>query len=226
MDDRTKRRPYGDPAPPGPDPEGLPPSARLYGTPAPPSGVRVPRRTKRALVVFAAFAVVAVLLTALVSSVVSRVTAPDTTPRTVEDGLAGVRYPLPPGWHRGTVAPVTGFSSVASFGTAAVVMTRPGDSVAVSGPKAATRELADLYSRLLLHGDTIDVLDDRAITVGRYAGHTRAVRARYSDVVNQPAYLRVALLTSGDASVVVVGHAQPDDPLRRADIDAVVNGLR
>ncbi len=144
----------------------------------------------------------------------------------VADPAAGVSYPLPQGWRRGTVPPVTGFTSVATAGGSALVMTRPADSVAVSGPRAATLDLADLYGRLLLHGDTVDVVDDRPITVGGYSGHSRALRAGYTDVVNQPSYLRVTLLTKDDRSVVVLGLAQPDDPARRAEIDAVVRGLR
>ncbi|WP_405145288.1 hypothetical protein OG589_01035 [Sphaerisporangium sp. NBC_01403] len=222
---RIERRPYGDRAWPPPEAEGLPPSARLYGAPAPPSRVRVPPWLRRALVFALALAAGVALVAGSVAFVVSLLHAPG--PQVdVADPAAGVSYPLPQGWRRGTVPPVTGFTSVATAGGSALVMTRPGDSVAVSGPRAATLDLADLYGRLLLHGDTVDVVDDRPITVGGYSGHSRALRASYTDVVNQPSYLRVTLLTKDDRSVVVLGLAQPDDPARRAEIDAVVRGLR
>ncbi|WP_248960477.1 hypothetical protein [Sphaerisporangium perillae] len=220
-----RRRPYGGPVWPPPEEEGLPPSARLYGAPAAPSRVRVPYRVRRVAFYVAVVAAGTALVAGTVAFFVSRPRA-EPEPSVVVDGVAGVGFPLPPGWRRGTIPPVTGFTSVATMDGSALVMTRPGESVAVSGPRAATLELADLYGRLLLHGDTVDVVDDRSITVGGYTGHSRALRATYTDVVNQPSYLRVTLLTKGDGSVVVLGLAQPDDPRRRAEIDAVIRGLK
>ncbi|GAA3835595.1 hypothetical protein GCM10022226_66500 [Sphaerisporangium flaviroseum] len=222
---RTGRRPYGDRVWPPPEEQGLPPSARMYGAPEPPSRVRVPFWLRRALLFVVAVAAGAALVAGVVAFIASRLNAPG--PRmNVEDAVAGVSYPLPPGWRPGTVPPVTGFTSAATLDGAALIMTRPGGSVAVSGPRAATLDLTDLYGRLLLHGDTVDVVDDRSLTVAGYSGHSRALRASYTDVVNQPSYLRVTLLTKGDRTVVVLGLAQPDDPKRRAEIDAVVRGLR
>jgi hypothetical protein len=222
---RTGRRPYGERVWPPPEEEGLPPSARLYGAPDPPSRVRVPSWLRRALVFVLALAAGTALVAGVVSFAASRLNAPGPAVGVV-DAAAGVSYRLPAGWRRGTVPPVTGFTSVATLDGSALVMARPGESVAVSGPRAATLELADLYGRLLLHGDTVTVVDDRSVTVAGYTGHSRALRATYTDVVNQPSYLRVTLLSKGGRSVVFVGLAQPDDPKRRSEIDAVVNGLR
>jgi hypothetical protein len=229
---RTKRRPYGEPARPPRGEEGLPPSARLYGVPAAPSGIRVPLWARRLAIVLGSMAAGITVVALVVSTVVSRVNAPDTTRLTVTDGLAGVTYLMPPGWRAGAVPPVTGFTSAAVFGGSAIVMTRPGDSVAVSGPRAATLSLTELYARLLLHGDTVEVVDDRPVRAGGgYSGHSRALRAGYSDVVNRPAYLRVTVLAkegaTGDrGSVVIVGMVQPDDPMRRAEIDGVLALLK
>ncbi|RCG30862.1 hypothetical protein DQ384_12880 [Sphaerisporangium album] len=229
---RTGRRPYGDPVWPTPEEpeeeEGLPPSARVYGRPAPPSRVAVPAWARRAVLLAVAVVAGTALVAGLVAVVTTAVRAPD-EPTAVADATAGVTYPLPRGWIRGAVPPVTGFTSVAALEDAALVMARPGgagDSVAVLGPRAAAIALTDLYGRLLLHGDTVEVVDDRWLSVGGYTGHSRALRATYTDVVNRPSYLRVTLLTKDDRSVVVVGLAQPDEPGRRAEIDAVVNGLR
>ncbi|MFC4534372.1 hypothetical protein [Sphaerisporangium dianthi] len=221
---RTGRRPYGEPVWPPPEKEGLPPSARLYGAPAAPSRVRVPSWVRRA----ALFAVVLAAGTALVAGVAafvaSRLNA-GPGPVAVEDGVAGVGYTVPPGWAAGTVPPVTGFTSVATADGSALVMARPAGPVSASAPRAATLDLADLYGRLLLHGDTVEVVDDRPVTVNGSTGHSRALRATYSDVVNQPAYLRVMLLTKDGESVVLLALAQPDTPRRRAEIDAVFRGV-
>ena len=46
-------------------------------------------------------------------------------------------------------------------------------------------------------------------------------------MVNRPSYLRVMLLTGpGDKSTVVLGIAQPDAPAARADINAIMSGVR
>ncbi|MEU9886536.1 hypothetical protein [Sphaerisporangium sp. NPDC051011] len=228
---RTGRRPYGDPAwaPPEPEQEeGLPPSARVYGRPAPPSRVAVPAWARRAALLAVAVVAGTALVAGLVAVITSAVRSPE-APSAVADTTAGVTYPLPKGWTRGAIPPVTGFTSVAALPDTALVMARPGgaaDSVAVLGPRQAAIGLADLYGRLLLRGDTMEVVDDRWMSVGAYTGHSRALRATYTDVVNRPSYLRVTLLTKDDKSVIVVGLAQPDDPGRRAEIDAVVNGLR
>ncbi|WP_214413506.1 hypothetical protein [Sphaerisporangium fuscum] len=222
---RTKRRPYGDRVWPPAAEEGLPPSARLYGAPAPPSRVRVPFWLRRTLAYLAAVAAGTAVVAGVVAFAVGRLNAPGPA-LTVVDAAAGVRYPLPQGWRQGAVPPVTGFTSAASLDGSAVVMARPAAPVGTAGPRPAALELADLYARLLLHGDTVEVVDDRYVAVGGYTGHSRSLLAKYSDVVNQPSYLRVTLLTKGDRSVVVVGLAQPDDPRRRAEIDAVVDGLK
>jgi hypothetical protein len=220
-----ERRPYGDRVWPPPDAEGLPPSARMYGAPAPPSRARVPSWVTRAAVYAGALAAATALVAGAVAFIASLLQGPGATVSVV-DSAAGVTYPLPQGWRRGTIPPVTGFTSVATVDGSALVMTRPGESVAVSGPRAATLDLAGLYARLLLHGDTVDVVDDRSLSVAGYTGHSRALRASYTDVVNQPSYLRVTLLTKGARTVVILGLAQPDDPRRRAEIDAVVRSVR
>ncbi|GII61659.1 hypothetical protein Skr01_17440 [Sphaerisporangium krabiense] len=225
---RTGRRPYGDAVWPPPDEEGLPPSARVYGRPAPPSRVAMPSWARRVAVPAVAVVLGTALVAGAVATAVTALGSPGAPPA-VADAVAGVRYPLPGGWTPRMVPPVTGFTSVAGVDDGALVMTRPGnagDAVAALGPRAAAIGLADLYGRLLLHGDTVEVVDDRWLSVGGYTGHSRALRATYTDVVNRPSYLRVTLLTKDGRSVVVVGLAQPDGPRRRAEIDAVVNGLR
>lgn len=216
-----------DPGGPGPDAaaaDALPPSARWYGTPEAPPPPRVPRGLARALVVVAVLLVAGGLVAGLGYLVLDRVRAWNAPPASAVDTLAGVTYPLPPGWREGKVAPVTAFTSVATHGGDAVVMSRPGDPVRPAELRKATLELSDLYSRLLLHGDKVTVLDDRSLTVNGRAAHTRALRAEYRDVVNRPSYLRVMVI--GDGGPVMVGMAQPDDPRLRADIDAMMNGLR
>ncbi|GGK86179.1 hypothetical protein Sme01_39530 [Sphaerisporangium melleum] len=222
---RTGRRPYGDPVWPPPEEEGLPPSARLYGAPATPSGVRVPFWVRRTALFAAAVAVGAALVAGVVAFVAGRLNQP-AVPVVVQDGIAGVSYTAPPGWRLGTVPPVTGFTSAVTLGESAVVMARPGDGVPTGGPRAAALQLADVYGRLLLHGDTVGVVDDRAVEANGWTGHSRALRATYSDVVNQPSYLRVTLLTKDGESVVMLGLAQPDTPERRAEMDAVLAGVR
>ncbi|GAA1261131.1 hypothetical protein GCM10009677_10700 [Sphaerisporangium rubeum] len=228
---RTKRRPYGEPVRPPraqEQEEGLPPSARVYGAPSAPSGIRLPLWAERLAVLLGSVAAGVTVVALVVSTVVSRVNAPDTTRLTVSDGLAGVTYLMPPGWRAGAVPPVTGFTSAAVYDGSAIVMTRPGDPVAVSGPRAAALSLTELYARLLLHGDTVDTVDDRPVETGGYTGHSRALRAGYSDVVNRPAYLRVTVLAKdgADTSVVIVGMVQPDDPRRRAEIDGMLALLK
>jgi hypothetical protein len=201
--------------------QDLPPSARWYGAPAPPPR-RVPRWAIRAVVGFLAITSATAVIAALVSLILNR-SEPLPVTR-VADSLAGVAYTLPPGWTEGPVAPVTGFTSVAVRGDLATVMARPGAAVASSDLRSALLDLSELYGRLLLHGDTVDVVDDRAVPGG---GWTRAVRAEYRDVVNQPAYLRVTLLTRSDGhSVVILGLAHPDQPGLRAEVDQVMAGTK
>jgi hypothetical protein len=181
----------------------------------------------RVLVAVAAFATAAAVITGLVYLVLAGVKSADAVQANVADNLAGVTYPLPAGWREGKVAPVTAFTSVVAHGDDAIVMTRPGDAVTSSGLRQATLDLTDLYSRLLLHGDKVSVVDDKDITLHGRAGHIRSLRAEYRDVVNRPSYLRVMLLAGVDGrSTVVVGIAQPDDPRRRADIEAIMSGVR
>jgi len=146
-------------------------------------------------------------------------------PPRVVDALAGVSYPLPPGWRAGKVAPVTAFTSVASHENA-VVMARPGDPLRPSGLRTAAEELGELYSRMLLHPDKVTVVEDRGVTVNGRAAHVRALRAEYRDVVNAPAYLRVMVIEGERSGTVVVGVAQPDEPRLRGEIATVMTGLR
>lgn len=144
------------------------------------------------------------------------------------DAAAAVTLPLPEGWREDPVPPVTGFTSAARSAGGALVMARPSDASggAPGGTAKATAEAAELYSRLLLHGDKVTVVEDRPITIGPYGGHTRSLRAEYKDVVNQPAYLRVMLLTKPGRGVVVVGLLQPDQIPSRQALDAVMTSVR
>jgi len=177
------------------------------------------------IAVGAAGTVIGVTVTAILRLV-------DTPPRaaapvTVSDTLAGVTYELPAGWNKGMVAPVTGFTSVGTNGDLATVMARPAEPVDPAELRTTVLELSDLYSRLLLHGDQIAVVDDHALTVGDSKGYTQALQAEYQDVVNQPAFLRVTLLTSPDGkSTVLLGLSQSGDPKSRAQIDAIMTNIR
>lgn len=206
---------------PDPPPDSLPPSARLYGAPAAPRRPRRwPRRAGALLAVIVAGGLVAGLAT-----VVLRLAVPEQA-RTAMliDATAAVEIPLPEGWRQDPVPPVTGFTSAARHGLDTLVMARP--SGAPSDAAKATAEAAELYSRLLLHGDRVSVVEDRPITIGPYGGHTRSLRAEYKDVVNRPAYLRVMLLTKPGRTVVVVGLLQPDEIPSRQALDAVMTSVR
>ncbi|WP_068921687.1 hypothetical protein [Planobispora rosea] len=210
--------------PASPAEEDLPPSARWYGTPAAPSRHRIPRGLRRPLLGLLALAVCAGAVAGAVLLVVRVVSAPP-PPARVADPAAGVGYPLPAGWRQGALPPVTGFTSAAGNGRDVTVMVRPGEPAA--DPREAVTGLADLYSRLLLHGDEVEVEDDRAVAAGGWTGHSRTLRAEYRDVVNRPAYLRVVLLTGpGGDPVVVVAVAESDDPRVRGEIDQVIAGIR
>ncbi|MBG0812986.1 hypothetical protein [Planomonospora sp. ID82291] len=204
--------------------EDLPPSARRYGMPATPSGPRIPHRLRRFLPGLLALAACAVITAGVVAAVLRALPSP--APARVTDRVAGVGYPLPDGWRAGTAPPVTGFTSAAGDGRTATVLVRPGGRVTDARKAAVT--LADLYGRLLLHGDEVRVEDDRAVTVGGRAGHSRTLRAEYRDVVNRPASLRVVFLAAsgGRPPVVVLAVAKPDDARTRAAIDAVLAGIR
>ncbi|GLW05047.1 hypothetical protein Misp01_01770 [Microtetraspora sp. NBRC 13810] len=237
MDQRPRgRKPYARRVwPPTPEPEeALPPSARVYGTPAAPARPRIPRRLRTALVVSLAGATGVAVIAAAVAFVMS-LTAPRAPSEKVVDGLAGIRYPLPLGWRPGGLAPVTAFSSVVTNGDAtavgiadggqAMLMARTGPDQGARPLREITLELAELYAGLLLHGDTVDVVHDGPVSVAGYPGHSRSVLAGYDDVVNRPAYLRVVVLDRGPRTVVLLGLAQPDDQRARADIDAIVRGV-
>ncbi|WP_344929080.1 hypothetical protein, partial [Streptosporangium carneum] len=210
----------------------LPPSARWYGAPAAPPPRKAAGRLRRLLVGLVAAVAgltigygVAVFVPPLLLEQVPHRQASASGPARVDDPVAGVGYPLPAGWRVGAVAPVTGFTSMAGGDGKVTVMTGPADPVTDARKRAA--ELADLYGRLLLHGDEVKVVDDRAVTVGGRTGHSRSLRAEYRDVVNRPAYLKLVLLTGqGRRPVVVVGVSQPDDPRLRAAIDTVIAGIR
>ncbi|WP_211370747.1 hypothetical protein, partial [Nonomuraea turkmeniaca] len=200
----------------------LPPSARLYGTPVDP-GVRRragARLWRRWAVVLAAL-LAGTGLVAGATAVVLRITEPQAETGRLSDALAGVTATLPEGWSVGAVPPVTGFTSVARDGSGGLVMARP-----VPGPgenaKEATAQAAELYSRLLLKGDRVNIVEDKEIP----GGHTRALRAEYQDVVNRPAFMRVMLVTRGDRAVLLVGLIQPEETARRQALDAVMTSLR
>ncbi|MFF0310181.1 hypothetical protein ACFYSC_22345 [Streptosporangium sp. NPDC004379] len=214
---------YGGPA--GvPREDDLPPSARLYGAPAAPAQARVPGPLRRVLLVLLAV-LVAGGAVAWGAALLLRTLPSSSGPAAVSDPAAGVRYPLPEGWRTGGPPPVTGFTSVAGRDGLVTVLTRPADPV--TDARKETVRLADLYGRLLLHGDEVKVTEDREVTVGGRTGYSRTLRAEYRDVVNRPAYLRVMFLTGRTGPpVVVLAAAQPDDPRTRAEIDTVVAGIR
>lgn len=225
MDDQWTRRvwpPVGYDVPP-PAPQDLPPSGIRYVTPAPPPPRRTPRWLQRLLVAVLALTSASAVIGAIVVTILGR--ADSAPPTVLRDPLAGVSYALPPGWNAGVVAPVTGFTSVAARGDLATIMARPGERVDPPNLRSAVVDLSDLYSQLLLHGDTVSVVDDQAVTVNGRPGHTRAVRAEYRDVVNEPAFMRVTVLTRPEGgTTVLLGLAHPDDPRARADIEAVMTG--
>ncbi|GAA3686862.1 hypothetical protein GCM10022224_059750 [Nonomuraea antimicrobica] len=202
----------------------LPPSARLHGSPADPhmrvraAGTsRVWRRAVVVLVSLAAGTAVVAGATALAA----RLTAPAEEAGRLSDALAGVAATLPQGWSVEPVPPVTGFTSVARHRDGALVMARPMPGPVEDAKKAAA-EAGEQYSRLLLKGDRVTVVEDRAMP----GGHTRALRAEYQDVVNRPAFLRVMLLTRATRPVLLVGLLQPEENSRRQALDALMTSLR
>ncbi|MEQ4718697.1 hypothetical protein [Nonomuraea sp. B19D2] len=202
--------------------DSLPPSARLRGTPVDPGQRRgVPGRAWRRWAGVTAAVLAGAGLVAGTSAVVLRITAPPAETGRLSDSLAGVKVTLPQGWRQGAVAPVTGFTSVIRDGGGGLVMARP-----VPGPvenaEKATAEAAELYSRLLLKGDRVTVVENKELPGGR----TRALRAEYQDVVNRPAFLRVTLLTRGGDGVLLVGLLQPEETARRQALDAVMTSMR
>ncbi|MBN6055963.1 hypothetical protein JYK22_28795, partial [Nonomuraea sp. RK-328] len=201
--------------------DSLPPSARMYGAPTDPglprrAGGQLWRRAGTALALLATVAAVALLGVA-----VFRGTDDPGSPARLADSRSKVVIPLPDGWHAGAVPPVSGFSSVARDGAGAVVMARPVTDP-VGDPKKAAARAAELYSRLLLKGDKVGVVEDKGLA----GGHTRALRAEYQDVVNRPAYMRVILLTRDGDAVLVLGLLQPEDPARRQALDALLASVR
>ncbi|MFI6900980.1 hypothetical protein ACIBKY_06955 [Nonomuraea sp. NPDC050394] len=198
--------------------ESLPPSARYYGSPAKPSPVRRWRWRRRAGAVLALL-VAAGLVGGLVAVVFRMATPPPVQGRLV-DAVAQVTLTLPQGWQEGVVAPVTGFTSVARS-ERGVVMARAVPHSG-QGTRTMVADTAQLYSRLLLKGDKVDIVDDRALP----QGYTRALRAEYRDVVNRPAYLRVTLLTRPGRSVLLVGLLQPADTASIEALDTVMASVR
>ena len=198
----------------------MPPSARIYGAPADP-GMRRRirgRRWKRRVGAVLALMVASGLVAGLVV-VVLRVARPEPATGRLNDSLAGVTIPLPPGWSRGAVPPVTGFTSVARSGIA-LVMARP--IPVVTDAKQAVFDASELYSRLLLKGDRVTIVEDKPLP----GGHTRVLRAEYQDVVNRPAYLRVTLLTRSSGGVLLVGLLQPENPAAREGLDTLMTSVR
>lgn len=207
-----------------PKEDDLPPSARWYGAPAAPAPARVSGPLRRVLLGLLAV-LVAGGAVAWGAALLLRTLPSSSGPAAVSDPAAGVRYPLPEGWRTDGPPPVTGFTSVAGRDGLVTVLTRPADPV--TDARKETVRLADLYGRLLLHGDEVKVVEDREITVGGRTGYSRTLRAEYRDVVNRPAYLRVVFLTGQTGPpVVVLAAAQPDDPRTRAELDTVVAGIR
>ncbi|MGV9539446.1 hypothetical protein ACWDR9_38075 [Streptosporangium sandarakinum] len=207
-----------------PKEDDLPPSARWYGTPAAPAPARVSGPLRRVLLGLLAV-LVAGGAVAWGAALLLRTLPSPSGPAAVSDPAAGVRYPLPEGWRTGGPPPVTGFTSVAGRDGLVTVLTRPADPV--TDARKETVRLADLYGRLLLHGDEVKVVEDREVTVGGRTGYSRTLRAEYRDVVNRPAYLRVVFLTGQTGPpVVVLAAAQPDDLRTRAELDTVVAGIR
>ncbi|GAA3217859.1 hypothetical protein [Nonomuraea helvata] len=201
--------------------DSLPPSARLRGTPADPGPrMRAPGPGRRWAGVAAAV-LAGVALVAGASAVVLRITAPPVESGRLSDSLARVSVTLPQGWSQEAVAPVTGFTSVIRDGSGGLVMARP-----VPGPvedaEKATTEAAELYSRLLLKGDRVTVVENKELP----GGCTRALRAEYQDVVNRPAFMRVTLLTRSGDGVLLVGLLQPEDTARRQALDSVMAKIR
>lgn len=196
--------------------DSLPPSARMYGTPADP-GPRLPRNSLRRVARPLLAVLVAAGLVGVVVLAVLRLwpSGERTTP--LADTLAGVRLSLPTGWRELKEAPVTGFTSFARHDDGGLVMVKPMPGP-VRDPGASVKEAAERYARLLLKGDRVKVVDDRP--VGR--GHTRALRAQYDDVVNRPAYLRVTLVTRGGGAALVVGLLQPEETAARKALDEVM----
>ncbi|MET8987540.1 hypothetical protein ABZW49_18990 [Nonomuraea wenchangensis] len=205
--------------------DALPPSARLYGTPAAPgaraAAVGLPRRWAFALAALLTGAALVAVAINVAPRLVAPVPGPEAGTGRLSDGLAGVAATLPEGWYVAPVPPVSGFTSVARDGAGSLVMARPLPEP-VADAKEATAEAAELYSRLLLKGDRVKIVEDRQIP----GGHTRALRAEYRDVVNRPAYLRVMLLTRGERSVLLLGLLQPEQTASRQALDTVLTSLR
>ncbi|GII91308.1 hypothetical protein [Sinosporangium siamense] len=141
------------------------------------------------------------------------------------DLATGIGYPVPDGWHTELLPPVTGFTTAVRSG-GAVLMIGPTSAIPDgTKPDKMAVELTDLYSGLLLHGDKVDVVEDRPFNVAGFTGHSRSVLAKYRDVVNRPAFMRVLVLTGTERDAVVVALSQPDEPGLRTDIDDIMSGL-
>ncbi|MEV1169681.1 hypothetical protein [Nonomuraea sp. NPDC049784] len=202
--------------------DSLPPSARFRGSPVDPGRRRrVAGPAWRRWAGVTAGVLAGVGLVAGASAVALRIAAPPVETGRLSDSLAGVTVTLPEGWRQGAVAPVTGFTSVIRDDGGGLVMARP-----VPGPvenaEKATAEAAELYSRLLLKGDQVTVVENKELPGGR----TRAMRAEYQDVANRPAFMRVTLLTRGGDGVLLVGLLQPEETARRQALDAVMASIR
>lgn len=201
--------------------ESLPPSARLYGAPAAPGLRAVGGRRWRRVAVIVTAVVAGVGLVAGGVAVVPRLLAPQPESVRLSDPRAGLSAPLPQGWTQEAVTPVTGFTSAARSPDGALLLAGPVTEP-VQDPKKATAQAAELYSRLLLKGDRVTVVEDRKLP----GGHTRALRAEYRDVVNRPAFLRVMLLTRNGRPVLLVGLLQPEENTHRKALDTVLSSVR
>ncbi|MFB9468292.1 hypothetical protein ACFFR3_02170 [Nonomuraea salmonea] len=210
------------------DSDDLPPSAHLYGAPTAPrqraggaqSGTGTPRKVPWKVAVLTALAAAAALVAAATVTAL-RFVAEEPEPGRLSDPRAGVTATLPEGWQTDPVPPVTGFTSVARDDAGGLVMARPMEGP-IEDAKKATAQAAELYSKLLLKGDRVTVVDDRRTQ----DGHTRALRAEYRDVVNRPAYLRVTLVTRQGRPVLLLGLLQPEEESRRQALDTVLTSLR
>ncbi|MFG1698702.1 hypothetical protein [Nonomuraea sp. NPDC049309] len=208
--------------------DDLPPSAHLYRSPTAPrqhatraqSGAGTAGTAKKVAAVLVALAAGTALVAAATSAAL-RFVAPQQETDRLSDTQAGVAATLPEGWRTDQVPPATGFTSAARDGAGAVVMARPLPGPIEDAKKTAA-QAAQLYSRLLLKGDRVTVVDDR----GTQDGYTRALRAEYRDVVNRPAFLRVMLVTREERPVLLVGLLHPEDQARRQALEAVMTSLR
>ena len=203
----------------------VPPSGRFYRAPADPGIVARGRGhwLRRGAVALALLVAAGLVAGGTVFAL--NADPPPPPPSTLTDQATGVSLPLPAGWVRESVTPVTGFTSAARMGLGALVLVRPLAKMP-SDPAQAITDAARLYGKLILNADDMITVENRSITLGAYTGFTRSLRAEYEEVVNQPVYLRVMMLTRGGRGVMVIGVLQPDETSRRQALNTLMGGLR